>query len=161
MPNHFHLVLSTPNEDLGIVMKLVMGSVTKTLNRISRRSGRVFGARYHWTLLDSERYFACAFKYAYRNPIKATLCERVEDYQYSTLQGLMGNAPLPIPIYFPFGGNSYSIVPEEHTSLMNWLNQPFRKEYELAIKKGLKKTRFAPPLDLKKQTIIELEDELI
>ena len=159
MPNHFHLLVTTPGEDLGIVMQRLIKSVTRTLNLLSGRSGRVFGARYHWTLVDSANYFACALKYVYRNPIRANICTRVEEYPYSTLSGLTGDATLPIQIHFPFGESGYWIVPEEITAQLEWLNRPFRKEYEEAIQKGLKKARFAPPMS--KNSPVELKRDLI
>src|SRR4051794_18500799 len=67
MPNHFHLLITTPEEDLGRVMQIIMKSGTKTINTESRRTGRVFGSRYHWTIIESEVYFAHALKYVYRN----------------------------------------------------------------------------------------------
>src|SRR4051812_21996239 len=53
MNNHFHMLISTPHEDLGEVMMHFMRSGTRLLNLISGRSGRVFGARYFWSLIEN------------------------------------------------------------------------------------------------------------
>lgn len=161
MPNHLHMLVSTPEKSIDIIMHQLFGSFSKTINRLSGRSGRLFGSRYHGSLVDSENYFACALKYVYRNPVKAGICARVEEYAYSSLQGLLGDQALPLPLYFPFERQGYLIVPEEPAAQLDWLNRPFRAEHEEAIRKGLKKTRFAPPLDGWKQTLVDLKKQLL
>lgn len=56
MPNHLHMLVTTPEEDLGIIMRDFVAITTKKLNRHAGRSGRVFGKRYHWSLVDDENY---------------------------------------------------------------------------------------------------------
>jgi putative transposase len=73
MSNHFHLLITTPHEDLGKVMETFMRSITRTMNAKSGRTGRVFGGPYHWSLINSNVYYDCALKYVYRNPVKAKL----------------------------------------------------------------------------------------
>lgn len=159
MPNHFHLLMSTPNEDLGVVMQRMMGSATKSINRVSGRTGRVFGAKYFQTLVDSPLYFAHAFKYIYRNPVRARLCETVEGYPLSTLACLGGERPLPMPLYYPYGRSDLLIIPKGPVEQLRWLNQPFRAEIEEAIRKSLTKTVFAPPKQGWKRTIAEFMNQ--
>ncbi len=136
MPNHFHMILTVPNEDLGIVMMHFIRTITRTINTISGRWGRVFGARYHGSLIDSEYYIHNVFKYVYRNPVRAGLCERVEDYEFSTLmqstQKNMGNFPI---VNSPF-------LPPDFYKDFSHLNEPFTKELQVALQKGLRRTRF-------------------
>lgn len=161
MPNHFHLLITAPEEDLGMVMQQSIRSITKTLNLKSGRSGRVFGSRYHWTLIDSHLYFAHALKYVYRNPVKAKLSEKVEDYEFSTLSGLLGAQPLAFPLYFPFGMSQHLLVPERTEDMLSWLNTPFQLEHEAAVKKALRKTRFAPPKQGWKRSLEVLKSHLL
>ena len=143
MPNHFHLLVSTPEDDLGVVMQKFISSVTKTLNFKSGRTGRVFGARYHWSLVDSLDYSDCVQKYVYRNPVKAGLSARVEDYPFSTLGGVLGNRRVFFPLHPP--SENQSLVPHENpVEFLTWLNQPFGKEHDEAIRKGFKKKKFLP-----------------
>jgi putative transposase len=145
MPNHLHLLLTTPKEDVGITMQCFMKSVTKTMNRVSGRSGHIFGARYHWCLIDSPLYFAHALKYVYRNPVRAGLVSSVGAYPFSTLSGLLGHQALQFPLHFPFGGTRFPILPSETGTFVSWLDHPSRKETEDALRKGMRKSRFAPP----------------
>jgi REP element-mobilizing transposase RayT len=161
MPNHFHLLITTPNEDLGLVMQNLMRSITRALNLKSGRSGRVFGARYHWTLINSHVYFSHAYKYVYRNPVKADLSKNVEDYPFSTLNGLLGFQSLYFPLYFPFGEDRFAFIPDTVQEQLTWLNKPFKKEHDQGINKLLKKTVFSPPMRGWKGALKELENQLI
>jgi putative transposase len=153
MPNHFHLLLTVSQHDLGLVMREFMRSVTKTLNAKSGRTGRVFGAKYHWTLVDSPLYFAQVYKYIYRNPVKAQICKKAETYRFSTLAGTLGFQPLRVPLYYPFMETKYRCLPNDFEAHVEWLNTPFQKEQDEAITAALKKTLFAPPKAGWKRTI--------
>ena len=144
MPNHFHLLITTPKDDLGVIMQTFMVTVTQKINLISGRSGRVFGGRYHWSLIDDHQYYDCALKYIYRNPVKAKLSERVEDYPFSTINSVLENHFINFKIE-PAVGLQGNIPHEDAQAFLLWLNQPFQGEQEGAIKKGFQKSRFNPP----------------
>ncbi|MCC7442080.1 MAG: transposase [Bdellovibrionales bacterium] len=159
MPNHIHMLISTPREDLGSIMQHFMRSATRMVNRISNRSGHLFGSRYHWTLIDSPIYFAHALKYVYRNPVRAGLCTTVEGYPYSTLWGLMGNGVLPFPLFQPYGNHLNAWVPEDPCLLTHWLNRPFASEGdEGTIRRALRKHTFALPKQGWKRTPMRIID---
>lgn len=160
LPNHFHLLVTTPNENLGKVMEHALRSVAKTLNRLSGRIGHTFGGRYRWSTLGSPRDFACALKYAYREPIDLGLSQAAEAYPYSTLRGLLGERLLTIKIHFPFGRTSYEIIPADLFDQFAWINRPFPNGYKNAILGGLKKPRFIPPLG-KRQAAFQIQEDLI
>ena len=116
---------------------------TRSYNRRSGRIGHLFKGRYRWSLIDSALYYAHALKYLYRNPVRAGICCRVEDYPYSTLQGLLGLDRLPFPVSTAveeqFG---YDLVPEGATELVNWLNQPFKNRDDEWIRRALRRKTF-------------------
>src|SRR5690606_20442105 len=99
MPNHFHMILTVPMHDLGVVMNRLMTSVSRRANLFSGRTGHLFGGPYFWSLIASFRYYGHALKYVYRNPVKGGLCERVERYPFGSLHGLLGYSHLPFPIH--------------------------------------------------------------
>lgn len=144
MPNHFHLLLSTTKEDLGVVMRLFMAKITKKINSKTGRSGRIFGAAYHWCLIDNESYYDCALKYVYRNPVKAGLCSFVESYPFSTLPGILGSTHAEIVIS-PAIGHELNVPGGNYFYFLKWLNKPFLSEENQAIDGGLKKQRFGSP----------------
>lgn len=142
MPNHLHLILTVPEQDLGVVMNTFMSDVTRASNRLSGRSGHLFGGPYFRSLINSSRYFGHALKYVYRNPVRANLCKSVEDYEFSTLHGLTGRSHLPFPLHFTRVGMELAIPPTETDHFLTWLNTPFPSEAEQLIQKGLRKTVF-------------------
>jgi putative transposase len=152
MPNHFHLLVTIPEYDLGVVMNDFMSNVTKESNRITGRSGHMFGGPYHWSLITSSRYYGHALKYVYRNPVKAKLRTRVEDYPFSTLYGLIGRDRVPFPIFNPRPELTFSVPGIEPYDLLNWLNKPIPSEAEKIIKKGLRKKIFDELISRKNRT---------
>lgn len=161
MPNHFHLILTTPLHDLGKAMDLFMSEITRRLNRTTGRSGRVFGGPYHWTLINSTRYFHHVLKYVYRNPVKAGLVKRVEDYPFSTLHGLLGNSWLPVPIYFTRVAMELGLPSPEPDAQLEWLNRPFPNEFDYLIGKGLRKPCFEDLKDPNTRRAYPIFDQLI
>src|SRR6266852_5938423 len=47
MSNHFHLVLETPQPNLALGMKWLLGTYTQRFNRRDRHWGHPFGVRYN------------------------------------------------------------------------------------------------------------------
>jgi putative transposase len=141
MPNHFHLLITSPSRDIDLVMKEVLGSTTRILNTKHCRSGHIFGGRYFWSLIQEPAYFAHALKYVYRNPVKAGICENVGEYPFSTYAGIVGEAPLPVPICPPFN-NMDLAVPKDLERLDQWINAAHSLEQNEAIKKALRRKRF-------------------
>lgn len=161
MPNHFHMIVTVPQHDLGKVMSVFMASVTRTANLISGRSGHLFGGPYFWSLIASSRYFGHALKYVYRNPVRAKLCAQVEDYPFSTLAGLLGGAPLPFPIHFTRAGLELALPSSEPAQQVEWLNRPFPVEAESLIQQGLRKNVFDAIKDRKTRKPVEPLSQLL
>jgi putative transposase len=151
MPNHFHMLLTVPESDLGVIMNGVMSNLTKTVNRSAGKSGHAFGGPYKPSLINNSRYYGHAFKYVYRNPVRAKLCGSVEQYPFSTLNGLLGNSRLLFPISHPRPELSLCLPAVEPIDLLEWLNTPFSKESENLIQAGLRKRVFDKILCSKKR----------
>jgi hypothetical protein len=160
MPNHFHMLITVPEYDLGQVMNIFMSYVTRTSNLFSERSGHLFGRRYYWSLINSSRYFGHAYKYVYRNPVRAGLCEHVEDYPFSTLQGTLGMRHLPFPLHYTRVGMELALPSDEAHEQLQWLNLPFSSEAEVLIQKALRKRVFDSIIDRKTRKPIELLEQL-
>lgn len=142
MKNHLHMLLTTPFGDLGEAMRDFFGSVNRTILEKAGRTGRLFGSSYHQTLIDSGHYYSNVMKYVYRNPVKAGYCERVEDYEFSTIHGLVGLSQLPFPLFHPKCGYGINDSPEDPLRLLEWLNKPHSKEAQEAIQKALLRQKF-------------------
>jgi REP element-mobilizing transposase RayT len=145
MSNHYHMMLSTPELGLDEVMQSFGCSITRTHNLKSGRSGHLFSGRYRWSVIQSSLYFAHALKYVYRNPVKAGLCNRVEDYRFSTLYGLTGRSFLPVPVDYPSDASFRRFIPEDSVEFLEWLNTPYKSEDSENIKKALRRKIFELP----------------
>lgn len=136
MDNHYHLLLSThPNYDLGVVMHRLQRSISRKVNSESGRINHVFGGAYKASLIQTPEYYYNVYKYLYRNPIEAGLCETVNDYKYSTFTTDV------IPICSPISGIA-SFVPLKNKS--DWIDETEDELWSTSISKGLKKTLFKP-----------------
>ena len=142
MSNHFHLKISTPESDLGIVMRDFSRSITRTLNLKSGRSGHIFAGRYRWSLIQTPDYYSAAYKYVYRNPVKAGICEKVEDYPYSTINVVTGARKTPLPLTHPLDGAGDILIPEDPIQLLSWLNRPYSAETDRSIALGIRRKNF-------------------
>jgi putative transposase len=160
MPNHFHLLVTTPNVPIDQVMKEFLGSSTRIINTKYRRWGRIFGGRYHWSLVDNSLYYAHAFKYVCRNPVKAGLCGQVGDYPFSTFSLAMGLEKLPLPIQSPLHELDILLpsIGESNAILEAWLNQTHKAEENAAIKKALKRKIFELPVNRSNRKKIQLQN---
>lgn len=147
MPNHFHLLVTTPREGLGRVMNHFMRSVAQSIVRASDRTGHVFGGRHYRSLIASDLYLWHALKYIYRNPVKAGLCDRVEDYPYSSLAGVIGLQPLAFPMVPPPLADLRMEFesPEARESWLRWLNQPHGSETDAMMRRGFRRQTFKVP----------------
>lgn len=98
MSNHFHMIVTTPNANISTCMQQFMYRVSRRLTKAGNRINQTFAGRHYKCILQEHNYYLNAYKYNYRNPVAAGLCQRVEDYPYSTLQALLEKTPSLIPL---------------------------------------------------------------
>jgi putative transposase len=74
MPNHFHLVVETPQPNLVTGMKWLLGTYTTRFNRRHNLTGHLFAGRYKSTFVGGEGgYLRTVCDYIHLNPIRAQL----------------------------------------------------------------------------------------
>jgi len=78
MPNHFHLVIETPQPTLVAGMKWLLGTYTGRFNRRHREFGHLFSGRYQALPVDGSRngYLKTVCDYVHLNPARAKLIKR-------------------------------------------------------------------------------------
>lgn len=141
MSNHFHLLLTTPNANLSEAMQYFMRNTSRELTRAGNRINQSYGGRYFRCLIEEDHYYLHAYKYFYRNPVVAGLCENVEDYPFSTLSGLLGTNHLLIPLV-----EDRQLLTDPKATLQ-WLNTPSNAENWVAVGNSLKRKIFYFPKD--------------
>lgn len=136
MSNHFHLIATTPKSNISNCMQYLMGKTSRRLTQFGNRINETYGGRYYKCILQSHTYYLNAYKYNYRNPVTAGLCELVEDYYFSTLSALVKSQKSQIPLIEDL---TYTSAPKE---TLSWLNQRPEAVKLEAAKWGFKKQYF-------------------
>lgn len=136
MPNHLHILLRTPKLNLGPAMNYLLRETSREMNYTTGRINQNWGGPYHKTLIDTYHYYMNVYKYIYRNPVRARLCDRVEDYPYSTLFGTLGKSNLIIPIE----EDTLLFDPNFNIQTLNWLNTPSCPQDEAEVRRALRKS---------------------
>ncbi len=140
MGNHFHLIIGTPNENVGLAMRHFLTEASRGIARASNRINKIFGARYKWSILQDAYSYAYVLKYVLRNPIRARICERAELYPYSTLsQTWVGRSDLPI---CSRADGLERFVPRIPSEMLSWLNEPIEPKHEQLIENALRRFEF-------------------
>jgi putative transposase len=75
MPNHFHLVVETPQPTLVAGMKWFLGTYTGRFNRRHKLFGHLFSGRYKSLIVDGSGsgYLRTVCEYVHLNPVRAKL----------------------------------------------------------------------------------------
>lgn len=154
MSNHFHLLASASNGNFSKCMWYLMSEVAHEITRLAGRENQTFGSPHKPCLIDSDRYFLTAYRYIYRNPVEAKIVSRVEDYQFSTLHGLIGRSRLTIPIV------QDGILFSDLSDGLNWLNTKYGPGEKPAISKALNRKTFELPKDRSTRRLIEIKRDI-
>ncbi len=84
MTNHIHLVVVPEREkSLGLVLRDVHTVYAMRFNTRANLSGHVWQGRFHSCPMDGSHLWA-AVRYVERNPVRAGLVQRAEEYQWSS-----------------------------------------------------------------------------
>jgi REP element-mobilizing transposase RayT len=89
MPNHFHLVVETPQPNLVAGMKWFLGTYTSRFNRRHKLFGHLFSGRYKALIVDGsgDGYLRTVCDYVHLNPVRAKLLtdeQPLSDYPWSS-----------------------------------------------------------------------------
>ena len=93
MPNHYHLVVRTPEPNLSTGMQSLNGEYGRWFNRRQERVGHVYQGRFRAKPVTGEPYLMELLRYLPLNPVRAGLCERPEDWPWSSYAEAVGAAP--------------------------------------------------------------------
>ena len=93
MPNHVHLALQTGPVPVSRVVHAVHSRYAQHFNRRYTRSGHLFQGRFQGFVVDRDAYLLEVVRYIHRNPVKARLATRPEDFPWSSHRHYLGTAP--------------------------------------------------------------------
>jgi REP element-mobilizing transposase RayT len=85
MPNHAHFLL-TPNEGFSLeeITHSIKSFTANKANKILNRRGAFWQRESFDRYIRSQRHFINVIKYIENNPVKAKLCEKVENWRFSS-----------------------------------------------------------------------------
>jgi putative transposase len=90
MTNHIHLILIPSTADgLQKLLKPLHMRYAQRLNRARGQQGHVWQGRYFSSVLDDD-YFRAALRYIERNPVRARMVKKAENYEWSSAAGHCG-----------------------------------------------------------------------
>lgn len=84
MNNHYHLAIRSQGKPLGQVMHRINTTFGMAYNSYLSRTGHVFQGRFKAIPILDERYLMAVIRYIHQNPVAARMCERAEDYRWSS-----------------------------------------------------------------------------
>ena len=90
MPNHVHLLIETTEPNLGVGMRELHGRYARSFNKRHKRCGHLFQGRYGGVVVKDDAQLRTVARYIALNPVKARLCERPEDWRWSSHRAVVG-----------------------------------------------------------------------
>lgn len=103
MPNHFHFLINTTKKSVEEVVlgnikscklanafRLLCSSYANKYNKKYERSGSLFRQKTQAKNLEENQYAFICFQYIHQNPIKANLCDKMEEWEYSSFRDYAG-----------------------------------------------------------------------
>jgi putative transposase len=137
MSNHYHWLMSLKEENLGSGMCYFQTTTSRKIGRLSNRINRIYGARYKPTEILEPIHYANTYRYIYQNPVRAGICNQVEDYPWSTIHQVQKARE----ICGPFGAE----IP--WLDLLSWLNTPLTDTNCERVRLALRRKTFSYPRD--------------
>ena len=87
MTNHFHIVLETPEPNLGSGMHRLNGIYAQRFNQRWGHKGHLFEERYRSGLIVSDVHMLELARYVVLNPVRAGICGSPEAWPWSSYRG--------------------------------------------------------------------------
>lgn len=92
MPNHYHLLVNTPDGNISRGMRHINGVYTQRFNRQHTTDGQLFRGRYKAVLVEADTHLLEVLRYIHRNPLRAGLAERCDQFTWSSHHGYLSTA---------------------------------------------------------------------
>ena len=86
MSNHVHLLLRERTESISVSLKRLTVSYAAYYNKRYQRVGHLFQDRFKSEPVNDIEYFVTLLRYIHRNPVKAGICDKAEEYTWSSWQ---------------------------------------------------------------------------
>lgn len=115
MPNHYHLLIKTPDANVSQGMKQLNGVYTKRFNKKHSRIGHLFQGRFKGIIVEKDSHLLELCRYIALNPVKTNLAALPHQWPWSSYKEIITNKQIIIEkewILSQFGKNSYQAIDE-------------------------------------------------
>jgi len=92
MPNHYHLLIHTPDGNLSRCMRHINAVYTQRYNRAHGYDGQLFRGRFKSILIDGDAYLLQIVRYIHRNPLRSNLTRDMDNYKWCSHIGYISKA---------------------------------------------------------------------
>lgn len=92
MTNHYHLLVQTPDANIGRCMRHINGVYTQRFNAVNGLDGQLFRGRYKAIVVGEDSYLLQVVRYIHKNPLRAGMVKSVDMYEWSSHQGYLSKA---------------------------------------------------------------------
>ena len=90
MPNHFHILLQTPNANLSRAMSHLLGRYASELNRKYEWDGPLFKGRFKNKVVENSEYWRHLLAYVHLNPVRGGLVTRLNESDWTSHAAYVG-----------------------------------------------------------------------
>lgn len=97
MPNHFHLVIQTPEPTKTVGMHHLNASYAQRFNTRYEGWGHVFQGRYDAKPIETDEHLLECCRYVVLNPVRAAIVREPDEWPWSSYRATAGLAP-PTPV---------------------------------------------------------------
>lgn len=99
MSNHYHLLVKTPEANLGRAMRHINGVYTQRHNRLKKTDGSLFRGRYKAICIEDDSYQLQLSRYIHLNPLEAKMVKKLDAYPWSSYPYYIKNQKAPHWLY--------------------------------------------------------------
>jgi REP element-mobilizing transposase RayT len=90
LSNHLHVLIQTPQPNLGLGFKRLHEDFARHVNRRHAENGHVFGCRFYNGIVSNDRHVVGCLRYIARNPVEAGVCGHAAGWPWSAHSALAG-----------------------------------------------------------------------
>ncbi|HEY2868207.1 MAG TPA: transposase [Gaiellales bacterium] len=116
MPNHYHLLVETPEANLSVGMHSLNTKYARLFNAAHDRVGHVFQQRFHAEAVGKDQHLLEAMRYIALNPVRAGLATTPAAWRWSSHRAMAGLAAPPrwlardrtLRLFGPDGADAYA-----------------------------------------------------
>ena len=137
MPNHFHLVLHSHEDgDLQKFMQWLTLTHTQRwhIKNETTGTGHLYQGRYKSFIIQGDKHLFSVIRYVERNPLRAKLVKKVENWNFSSLARRLSNNPKKQKLL--------ALLPiEMPDDYLAFVNTPMNKEEEDTIRYSVNRSK--------------------